>query len=41
MVSGWLRTFRARAHFHEQHDHITLPVAMLDRIVADLIEMAL
>jgi pimeloyl-ACP methyl ester carboxylesterase len=31
----------ARAHFHEQHDHMTLPVAMLDRIVADLIEMAL
>jgi pimeloyl-ACP methyl ester carboxylesterase len=31
---------RARAHFHEQHDHMTLPVAMLDRIVADLIEMA-
>jgi len=31
----------ARAHFHEQHDHMTLPVALLDQIVADLIEMAL
>jgi hypothetical protein len=32
---------RARARFHEQHDHMTLLVAMLDRIVTDLIEMAL
>ena len=31
----------ARAHFHEQHDHMTLPVALLDQIVADLIEMSL
>jgi pimeloyl-ACP methyl ester carboxylesterase len=31
----------ARAHFHEQHDHMTLPVALLDQIVEDLVEMAL
>jgi hypothetical protein len=31
----------ARAHFDEQHDRMSLPVAMLDRIVAALIEMAL
>jgi pimeloyl-ACP methyl ester carboxylesterase len=31
----------ARAHFHEQHDHMTLPAMLLDQIVADLVEMAL
>ena len=31
----------ARAHFHEQHDHMTLPVTLLDQIVEDLVEMAL
>ena len=31
----------ARTSFHEQDDHMTLPVAMLDQIVEDLVEMAL
>ena len=31
----------ARTSFHEEDDHMTLLVAMLDRIVADLIEMTL
>jgi pimeloyl-ACP methyl ester carboxylesterase len=38
----WMATRipRARSHFYGEHDHMTLPVAMLDAIVEDLVAMA-
>ena len=38
----WLasRIPRARSHFPAQHDHMTLPVVMLDAIIEELVEMA-
>jgi pimeloyl-ACP methyl ester carboxylesterase len=30
----------ARGHFLEGHDHFTVPVVMMDRIVGELVELA-